>query len=178
VDRALLVGVWSLSSLPFSLTASAWLGNLGFFLPFVVVAQSLLIAGFTRHALRSAGRTAIEAQPGWANNIYPAGIILLVIFQLLLGLIGWAGAFQVGAWLQALITIVLTLGLAWATPRLRILNPIRAHWVGSTVSGLSTAYSGLWGIYNIFRRVEGEGGIMWTLLLLALFISFMAQGTP
>jgi hypothetical protein len=186
VDRALLVGVWSLSSLPFSLTASAWLGSLGFFIPFVIVAQSLLMAGFARQALRSGGRTALDSQPGWANKIYPAGIILLVIFQLVLGWVGWEGALQVGAWLQALITTALTLGLVWATPRLRVLNPVRAHWVSPAISGLSTAYSSLWVIYRFLGRVsqtltailEGEGGIMWTLLFLILFISFVIQGTP
>lgn len=185
-DRALLVGVWSLSALPFSLTASAWLGNLGFFVPFVMIAQALLMAGFTRQALRSGARASLDSQPGWANKIYPAGIILLVIFQVLLGFIGWDGALQVGAWLQALITALLTFGLVWATPRLRILNPIRAHWVSPAISGLSSAYGGFWVIYRILRRIgqtiitslEGEGGMMWTLLLIVLFISFMTQGNP
>jgi hypothetical protein len=172
--------------LPFSLTASAWLGNLGFFIPFVIAAQALLMAGFARHALRSAGRTTLDAQPGWANKIYPAGIILLVAFQLLLGLVGWDGARQVGAWLQALLASLLALGLVWATPRFRVLNPIRAHWIGTTTSGISSIYSGLWVIYRILGRIsqsitatlEGEGGIMWTLLFLALFISLLTQGIP
>jgi len=186
VDYALLVGVWSLSSLPFSLTASAWLGNLGFFMPFVAVAQALLMAGFARQALRSAGRIALESQPGWANKIYPAGIILLVFFQLLLGLMGWDGALQVGAWLQALITSLIAFGLIWATPRLRVLNPVRAHWVNATTSGLGTVYGGFWVIYRLLGRIsnaitvtlEGEGGVMWTLLILILFVSFLTQGTP
>ncbi len=186
VNRALLIGVWSLSSLPFSLTASTWLGSLGFFIPFVIVAQSLLMAGFARQALRPGGRTALDSQPGWANKIYPAGIILLVTFQLVLGWVGWDGALQVGAWLQALITTALTLGLVWATPRLRVLNPVRAHWVNPAISGLSTAYSSLWVIYRFLGRIsqtltailEGEGGIMWTLLFLILFVSFVIQGTP
>ncbi len=183
-DRALLAGMWSLSSLPFSLTASAWLGNLGFFVPFVILAQSLLMAGFLRQALRSAGRTSLESQPGWANKIYPAGIILLAVFQLALGFAGWDGALQVGAWLQAIVTAAVTFGLVWATPRLRILNPIRAHWVSPAVSGLSSLYGSWWVVYRLLRRLsqtvinvlEGEGGIMWTLLLLILFISFMTQG--
>jgi hypothetical protein len=186
LNRALLVGVWSLSSLPFSLTASAWLGNLGFFIPFVIVAQALLMAGFVRHALRSAGRESLDAQPGWANKVYPAGIILLIVFQLLLGLFGWDGARQVGAWLEALLTLILTFGLVWATPRFRLLNPIRAHWVGPAASGISTVYSGLWVIYRLLGRIseaitatlEGEGGIIWTLLFLILFISLLTQGTP
>ncbi len=186
LNRTLLIGVWSLSALPFSLTASAWLGSLGFFIPFVIVAQALLMAGFVRHALRSAGRSSLDAQPGWANKIYPAGIILLIIFQLLLGLIGWDGARQIGAWLQALIVALLTFGLVWATPRLRILNPVRAHWVNPAASGLSTVYGSLWVLYRLLGRIsnaitatlEGEGGIMWTLLFLVLFISLLTQGTP
>ena len=185
VNYLLLAGVWSLSSLPFSMTASAWLGNLGVFLPFVVAAQALLIAGFARHALRSTGRPALDAQPGWANRIYPAGIILLVIFQLLLGVLKWNGSFQVGAWLQALITSLAAFGLIWATPRLRILNPVRAHWVNAATYGIGNIYRGFWGIYRSFDKIsnaitvtlEGEGGIMWTILLLVLFISFLTQGT-
>jgi hypothetical protein len=182
----LFVGVWSLSSLPFSPTASAWIGSLGFFTPFVIAAQSLLMAGFVRQGLRVSGQTSLDAQPGWAGKIYPAGIFLLVIFQLLLGLTGWSGAFQIGAWLQALVTTLLAFGLVWATPRLRILNPVRAHWVSSTARGLSNAYGGLWVLYRIVRKIsqivtealEGEGGIMWTLLFLALFVSFLAQEMP
>jgi hypothetical protein len=44
----------------------------------------------------------------------------------------------------------------------------------------------LWILYRALRRIsqtatdalEGEGGIMWTLLFLALFISFLAQEMP
>ncbi len=187
LNRALLVGVWSLSTLPFSLTASAWAGSLGFFLPFVIAAQALLMAGVTRHALRSSGRTALDSQPGWANKVYPAGIILLITFQVLLGFWGWDGARQVGAWLPALLASLLTFGLIWATPRLRILNPVRAHWVSNSAdSGLATFYSGLWIVYRavgnvsqaIITTLEGEGGMMWTLLFLALFILLLTQGIP
>jgi len=184
LNRALLVGAWSLSSLPFSLTASAWLGNLGFFIPFVVAAQALVMAGFIRHALRPGGRDSLDSQESWTRIIYPAGIILLIVLQLLLGWIGWDGARQVGAWLQAIIASLLTLGLVWATPRFRILNPIRAHWVSSTVSRVNSAYSSLWTLYYALTRIsaaiittlEGESGIMWTLLFLILFVSLMTQG--
>lgn len=184
LNRALLVGAWSLSSLPFSLTASAWLGNLGFFIPFVIAAQALLIAGFIRHALRPGGRDSLDSQENWTRTVYPAGIILLIVLQLLLGFVGWDGAMQVGSWLQAIIVSLLTLGLVWATPRFRILNPIRAHWVSSTISRMDNAYQGLWMIYRALARIstaiittlEGESGIMWTLLFLILFVSLMTQG--
>ena len=186
LNRVLLIGAWSLSSLPFSLTASAWLGNLGFFIPFVVVAQALLIAGFIRHALHPGRRDSLDSQENWTNRVYPTGILLLITLQLLLGWIGWDGARQIGAWLQAILASILTVGLVWATPRFRILNPIRAHWVTPTPSGGDSIYSGLWTAYRALGRIsqaitvtlEGEGGIMWTLLFLILFISLLTQGLP
>ena len=81
-------------------------GKLGFFLPFVITAQALTIAGFIRHALRPGERDSFELQPGWAHVVYPAGILLLIMAQFVLGLIGWNGALQVGAWLQALIASI------------------------------------------------------------------------
>lgn len=184
LNRALLLGAWSLSSLPFSLTGGAWLVSLGFFAPFVIVAQALIIAGFIRHALRPGGRDSLDNQPVWMRTVYLAGILLLVALQFLLGWFGWDGARQFGAWLHAVIAAALTAGLVWATPRLRVLNPFRAHWVNSTASRVNGLYQGLWGMYRFFAAVsqtviatlEGDSGMMWTLLLLVLFISFLAQG--
>lgn len=186
LNRAMLIGAWSLSTLPFSLTASAWVNTPGLFTPFIVIAQALIVAGFIRHALRPSGRDTLDSQPDWTRVVYPAGIYLLIIFQLLLGWIGWQGASQIGAWLQAVIAALLTLGLFWATRRFRIFNPVRAHWVTSTASGLNSIYQWLWDVYRSLARMshavtltlEGEGGIMWTLLFLALFVSLIVQGTP
>ncbi|HET7142588.1 MAG TPA: hypothetical protein VFI68_01100, partial [Anaerolineales bacterium] len=186
LNRVMLIGAWSLSSLPFSLTASAWIGRLGFFTPFVVAAQALLIAGFIRNTLRPSGRESLDAGQNWMRTVYPAGIFMLIFFQLLLGLVGWNGARQMGAWLLAIIVSFLTFGLVWATPRLRVLNPVRADWEGPGASSLSNIYQGFWTIYRLFGRLsqsitdtlEGEGGIMWTLLFLILFISLLTQGIP
>ncbi|MBL8100900.1 MAG: hypothetical protein JNM02_00065 [Anaerolineales bacterium] len=186
LNRVMLISVWSLSTLPFSLTASAWLGRLGIFTPFVIATQALTVAGFIRHVVRPPERELLDTQPGWARAVYPTGIFLLIIMQVTLGLIGWNGALQVGAWLQALIASLLTFGLVWATPRFRILNPIRAHWVTSTASRLNGIYQGFWTLYRVLARLsqaiivtlEGEGGIMWTLLFLALFVSILTQGSP
>ncbi|MCE9646186.1 MAG: hypothetical protein K8S20_09330 [Chloroflexi bacterium] len=185
LNRAMLIGAWSMSSLPFSLTASAWVGRLGFFTVFVVVAQALLTAGFIRNALRPTGRDSLDAQQNWMRTVYPAGIFMLIFFQVLLGLAGWNGSSQIGAWLLAVIVSLLTFGVIWATPRFRILNPVRAHWLTPADSGLNTIYQGFWTIYRIFGNIgqtvtdvlEGEGGIMWTLLFIVLFVSLLTQGS-
>jgi hypothetical protein len=187
LNRAILLGAWTLSSLPFSLTAGVWgSSNFRIFTPLFVTAQALLIAGFVRHVTRPGGRDTLEGQPEWTHNVYPAGIVFLLLTQILSGLVGWDGALQIGFWPAGLAVSLLTLGLIWATPRLRLLNPIRAHWVRPASSGLNAAYRGLWSLYNSLGRLsgaitttlEGTSGVMWTLLFLVLFVSLMTQGTP
>ncbi|MCI0552957.1 MAG: hypothetical protein L0287_18555 [Anaerolineae bacterium] len=190
MTRALFIGAWGISSLPFSLSATGWnSGGVTFWLawPFLLVSHAMLIAGFIRHIQRTMTRTGDEDQPIWAKNVYPIGIFLLLMMVILLGLFGWDGTLQFGNWIMGLIASIATIGLLWLIPRLRILNPVRAHWVRPTnASWLEQGYQTLWGVYRQLARLsntftnmlEGESGIMWTLLFLALFISFFTQGTP
>jgi hypothetical protein len=189
LTRALLIGALGISSLPFSLTASGWNSSApGFVLtwPFLIFAHAMLIAGFIRHSQRTTTRLINEDQPIWGKNVYPIGISLLLITTILLGLFGWSGALQLGNWFVGLLATLLTFSLLWLIPRLRILNPVRAHWVRPSISWLDRGYQALWDLYRQLGRVsnmisnvlEGESGIMWTLLFLALFISFFTQGSP
>ena len=193
LTRTLLVGAWGISGLPFSLTATGWnsgivpplLGWLAW--PVLITAHAMLVAGFIRHSLRTTTRVSSEDQPIWAKNVYPIGISLLLLIILLLGIFGWEGTLQFGNWFVAAITSVLIVGLMWLTPRLQILNPVRAHWVRpAQTSWLDWAYRALWYVYRQLGRVsnaistvlEGESGVMWTLLVLVLFVSFFAQRNP
>jgi hypothetical protein len=191
--RALFVGAWGISSLPFSLTATGWnSGASGSWLswlawPLLILAHAMLIAGFLRHSQRTTTRTSNEDQPIWARNVYPIGISLLLGMTVLLGLFGWNGSLQLGNLFVGLPVSLLALGLLSLTPRLRILNPVRAHWVRPVnASWLDRIYQVIWNLYRQLRQLsdgisnvlEGEGGIMWTLLFLVLFISFFAQRKP
>lgn len=184
INRLLLVGVWGLSSLPLSLTATAWNGNTGFAIPFALAAQAAMAAGYIRFALRP-GTESLDESPAWAKAVYPAGLAALLIVQVLLGLFGWEGALQTGNWILALPASLLTLGLFWSTRRFRIFSPARVHWVGSTGSGVNGIYQSLWAVYRglarlsqtINKSLEGEGGIMWTLLFLIFFILIITGGT-
>ncbi len=191
--RGLFLGAWGMSSLPLSLTATGWnSGTSNSWLtwlawPLLAGAHAMLIAGFLRHSQRKVTRLSNEDQPIWAKNVYPIGISLLLGTALLLGLFGWPGTLQLGNWLVAWIVCLLSIGLLSLTPRLRILNPVRAHWVRpANPSWLDWSYEAIWNLYRQFRRViegisnvlEGESGIMWTLLFLALFISFFVKRKP
>ena len=113
--------------------------------------------------------------------------MLLLILIFLLGFFGWEGSLQLGNWFAGGIACLLAVGILWLTPRARILNPVRAHWVRPTnASWLDWAYQGLWGLYHRMGRLsnafigllEGESGIMWTLLFLVLFITVFMKRTP
>jgi hypothetical protein len=190
LERALFISVLAISALPLSLTATGW-DNAGtpfwFAIPFLLTAQAMLIAGLARHIQRSSTRATFDAQPLWARNVYPIGISILLITMIGLSVFGWDGTLQIGSWIAGLSASLLAAGLLWLIPRLRILNPVRAHWVRPTnPSWLEWGYQTLWGGYQQLSRLsnslsnalEGESGIMWTLLFLALFISFFIQRTP
>jgi hypothetical protein len=191
--RALLIGAWGVSALPFSLTATGWRSGtpgtlLGWLaLPPLIAAHAMLVAGFVRHSLRVTTRVSSEDQPIWGKNVYPIGIFLLLLVTVVLGVFGWPGTLQIGNVIVGGIAALLTAVLVWFAPRARILNPVRAHWIRPTnVTWLEWGYGALWNTYRQLGRIsnvisnvlEGESGIMWTLLFLALFISFFAQGSP
>ena len=190
MDKALFIGAWGASSLPFSLTSNGWIDSRpGFWyaIPLLLIAQAFLLAGYIRQIQRSSARTNFDNQPIWARNVYPFGVYVILLTILFLGFFGWGGSLSIGNWVAGPIASILTFGLLWLTPRLRILNPVRAHWVRPTDPGwLDTIYQAFWSLYrqlgklsNTFSNVlEGESGIMWTLLFLALFISMFIQRTP
>jgi hypothetical protein len=190
LNRMMFLGAWSISSLPFSLTATGWrsaAGNLDLVLPIFIVAQAFLISGFLRHALRPSSRVSLASQPAWARSVYPAGIGLLILVQLTLGFWGWDGALQIGILPASVAAALLTAGLLWAIPRFAILNPVPAHWLRpATVSRLDKglgmvagAYRWLAGVSQTISDIlEGEAGLMWTLLFLILFVVMIVQRNP
>ncbi|RJP46290.1 MAG: hypothetical protein C4583_19125 [Anaerolineaceae bacterium] len=191
----LVIGLWGISSLPFSPTASGWdvSANSSWAIwltwPLLLAAQALLAAGFIRQTLRPAASVPLDAQIAWARNIYPIGIGLPLAVLILLGLFGWDGARLLGTLPAGLVAAALTATLLWLTPRLRWLNPIRAHWIRpqqGESSRLDSFYNTLWNIYRSLGRLsesvsaafEGDGGILWALLFLVLFLSLLAPRIP
>lgn len=190
LKRALWIGIWGISTLPFSITATGWASTAPSFWPawpFLLLAQALLLAGYLRHAMRATSHTNLETLDRAAQYVYPLGISILLVTLFLLGIWGWDGALKIGSFLPSLIGVSLG-GLAvWLAPRLRVLTPVRAHWVRPTAtSWMDWLFRGLWSIYrwvsrlsdSFFKLLEGDGGLMWTLLFLVLIISLLTQRAP
>jgi hypothetical protein len=179
-----------LLALPFTLTASGWLGEFPLpvlFWPLFVVAHIMLVVGYIRHLFR-VGDTTFAELPRWAQAAYPIGLGLLVITALVSGFWGWPGALQMGAWIVALILAILG-GLAvfsvfrfgsFVSPPAPL--PIQSSAPRFVI--LQDALVGLlWRVYRAIGRLftyvanllEGDGGLLWTLLLLVLFVSLLRE---
>jgi len=181
-------GIVGASSLPFT---PSWVGGLLYnysgILLFVVFvfSHSLLILGYVRHLVRHT--PSLESVERWMLLVYPIGLTLLIITH-------WSMAWSQGLAQQPGENI---LSLGWW-------GGVIAFGIGSVFmifrrqrvslpSYLSTAFGGLlsfewvyrllWWLYRNISRVfssishilEGEGGILWSLLMLILLISLVIQ---
>ncbi len=185
LKRLLLMGALGISAVPFTMTAVGWQSSkpvIWVFWPPLIISNAFLIAGYIRHA-RHSSKVSFQYQPIWAQNLYPVGIGLPLTMLLLLSLWGWPGALQPGMWLASLATILVTAGLVWLGPRFKV--PARAHWVRpSRTSGVEGIYRNLEWLFQVAGSLlrafstllEGDGGILWTLVFLVLFISLFAGG--
>lgn len=190
IGRLLAVLGILMLGLPFSLTASGWSGDFPWpvlFWPLFLLSHLLLVAGYVRHLLRS-GESSYTQLPTWAQSAYPLGLGLLGLTALLVSLWGWPGARQTGSWIIAIVLVAVA-GLAglgvW---RFRRFSPAGISLpLGSQTSRLADLFDLLarlfWIIYRLTARLlgtvnnmlEGDGGLLWTLLLLVLFITIFRR---
>jgi hypothetical protein len=182
-----LFGLVGISALPFT---PAWntlaLYSQPFYLSMVLyfIAMVLLMWGFAHHASQ-----LISYQPGverWIKVIYPLGLSLLLIIHVGLG---WLMKPEIGevpifGWiLGPLISLLAVLGFIWQrrggrTPQLVVKS------INSAFS-LSWIYAIINSAYRIFSRVidfitkvlEGEGGLLWVLLWIVLFLAILVIST-
>jgi hypothetical protein len=180
-----LLGLWVVSTLPFSITASSWKtgGSISWlFLIPLCCAQAFLLAGLFRHLIRP-GETSLETQEKWIKVIYPAGLLILALSALILGLWGWAGALTVGLWWLATVVCLVAAGCYFLTRRNLIRIPLEnntVQWI--RIFQIQRPYRMVAIIYNHMRSVvdaitaalEGEGGLLWSLLLLVLIFSVIS----
>jgi hypothetical protein len=190
LSRALWIGMWGIIALPFSITATGWSSATPSFWPvwpFLLIAQALLLAGYLRHAMRGTLRANFETLDRASQYLYLVGIGFPLTILLLLGLWGWDGALKIGNLPIALVGVLLSGIVIWFAPRVRALAPPSAHWVRPTVTSWTDwFFRGLWGLYQLIGRLsnsfstilEGDGGFMWTLLFMVLFITLVVQGIP
>ncbi|MDD5370064.1 MAG: hypothetical protein PHQ40_13345 [Anaerolineaceae bacterium] len=197
-----ILGLWGLSGVPYSPAASGWHGLLiagplpelgGLFF----ISVLLFMLGYARQALRP-GDSLGTMEP-WVRGIYPLGLSVIPVVQVIQVIAGWPGSREPGVWwagviASALLATSLVLRIfqpAWmpiltTSPMVAWVNPLfggllrgfnalfRLEWfyrlIWLALTGLGKVIDGLTAI------LEGDGAVLWALLLLTLVITFL-QGS-
>ena len=192
-----LLGLLGLSALPFTPAAGGWSGVLkgsfNFWELLLLVSHLLLLLGYLRLAIRPGDN--LRNMERWVQVIYPFGLLLMVAAHWMVGTIGWTGSLTLGVWWAAPVTGIGLVGggglwllinraeLSSSGPVNWYLNTARLTGrVVSTVFGLGWLYNLLWAVYRRLEQaiqiltniLEGDGGVLWVFVLLALFASLLS----
>jgi hypothetical protein len=201
----ILLGVFNISTLPFSPTwqgtelyssISSITGNRSLFLLFsfsFILIQSFLLSGFIRHFIRGtllAKEETSQHIEQWVWVLYPIGLVLIVLAHLLIGwyLLPDLQGLPLVAWIIGPLTLFFTafiLLISWRFPQpFPALNRLMKSSFSNKLFSLEWLYNFLWNSYHAIARVialfstilEGDGGILWALVLFALIFVFLQYG--
>jgi hypothetical protein len=195
-----LLGLIGISALPFTLSAGGWDGLLtGKFTlsaVFLLLSHALLLLGFLRYSFEISGTvTGLEKH---ARITYPLGLILIVQTIIIIGLAGWPGVLTAGKWWASLVSLALTglgaglyLKLAAKLPLASVATNLPLYrfwtlllksfqqflslqWLYKALAWLMGQFGALAALLN--RVLDGEGGILWSLVFLAVLITLFLSG--
>ena len=195
-----LLGLLGLCGLPYTLSAGAWEGIIGVKFSFgsliMIISHALLLLGALRFIFEISG--AVTGLEKHARITYPMGLILIVQTIIIIGLAGWPGILTPGLWWASLASLVLTLlgiGLYLKPGRKLPLATVAANlplyrfWTFLFNSfqqflSLQWLYKAVaWGVNQVAalagtasRVLDGDGGILWSLVLLAALITLFLSG--
>jgi hypothetical protein len=195
-----MFGLVAIMGIPFTSAASGWdglaFGTAPGLSPFFIVGLFCLWIGYWRHSFAS--RSTLEGLERWILLVYPLGLILIVLVEFMIGLVGWPGSRTLGMWWVSLPGSVLSafVFVRWTqvrrkrqveeaqdTPRRqhyrdrseRVLNTLtrvlRLQWMYRLMSTLFALCEQL--IKQLTLILEGDGGVLWAILLMTLIISVL-----
>lgn len=190
-----LLGFVCLTGIIFTPLSIGWSGIwISPFLPsnlIFMIGHSLLVGGFLKHTFRQEG-TQVEIDR-WVQIIYPAGLLVLVVSNIIIGFWSIRDFGVQSFWIGP--TVSTGLALFWLVIRswLERGKPIQSLFktIGSRIGTVTAAIIGLrWLyiiiaiIYKIIRQfvlwltslLEGDGGVLWALLVLLLIITLIQPG--
>ena len=186
------LGALAFSGLPFTPGGVGWQGLVVFPINFPDVffwgVHVLLLAGYLRHIFRA--EETLSTLERWIKLVYPLGLGLLAGTTWLVAVLGWTDSRGLDRWWASVVTVLAAAGgwfalrrlqpwwqthperTAWVTvvsrPVLRVLNTLlRLDWLYRLVQSMVRALT---------RILEGEGGVLWVLVLLALLVSLLQSG--
>lgn len=194
-----LLGLLGIAGLPFTPTASGWQGIIGLpfdiYNPLFMLAVLLLLWGFLRHVFQP--RDFLEPMERWVHSVHPAGLLVLIITQWAVLIANWRTIFVPGVWWASVPVALIALvgATVYYFNRERLMTEsYREGWFNVFASRLGGAlavffrlnwlyrfigwlYQGLQGAVHLLTAMfEGDGGILWAMVMLAVLISIITIG--
>ncbi len=192
-----LLALLSFMALPFTPAAQGW--QIATTEPgtriVLILVLFLLAIGYIRHAWRPEPRPAgIE---NWGNLTYSLGLFVLGSSAWVIAFLGLPGGLSIGWWPGGLAILLLTAGSGFLFARgSGLIGSLRQSmtWYATLVSRMGNALNNflrLGWLYKLFAGVfrvvqfflllfegvfEGNGGVLWSLLILALLLTFLGSG--
>jgi hypothetical protein len=179
----LILGLLTLSGLPFTPTSSGMLLYSTPFNPMLflfVLPHALMLVGYLKQATRE--RELLPGVERWVRIIYPWGLSLLLLVQVVISWWGVRPILNEIGLLVAMITFILAALIYWAylrgyrVPHIieNILEPVLSlRWLRRIIQSMYTITGRL--LNGINSVLEGEGGVLWAILLLILLIAYFSQ---
>lgn len=194
--RGLLIlpalGLLTFTGLPFTPAASGWQAAApqGGGVILTIITVGLLSSGYIRHALREG--ESFDGFERWAQTLYILGLFLLIVSSWLAIFLG--KGLTTGRWWAGLIVLVICVASGWGFGFRQVSESQgigRIGWfvqaAGRVGSGIGNFLRFAWlgQVFGWFFRLaqqlillitgvlEGEGGVLWALLLLALLLTLL-----
>jgi hypothetical protein len=132
--------------------------------------------------------------------IYPFGLLFLIASSWFVAVEGFAGSFTIGMWWASVISVACSFSIFFGRKKLFIFDPIadekeaKPRWwllVFHKAAGILAGFFQFETLYSIFSHIyrvvkifiqivtniiEGDAGVLWALLLLALVATLIRLG--
>lgn len=193
----LAIIVLGATGIPFTPAAAGWQGLV--VLPFtlldlfMIAAYALLLIGIVRHGFKPEFTMMVGER--WIQSLYVTGLVILPISYALVGVFGWKGSVTLGNPWASLGAVLLAAAVGMLAFRLkpegRLPGSVNWAWlmirrVGTWLAKLfsfewlfkliGSGYTVLSKLIEGFTRIlEGDGGVLWALVLLALLFSLLRR---
>ena len=194
-----LLGCLGLSGISFTPAASGWAGlvypDFDFFSLILILAHLFLLIGVLRFIIKK--DETFEGFERWVKVVYPAGLLILIISNWITGIFGWPGSFSIGIWWVGWISVFIIVlyflfgirilkdenrkavilnwqNVIFANLGKPLLSILELTWLNKLLSFLFKTLGGL--LQAISSIFEGNGGVLWALLFLALMVSIISSG--
>jgi len=195
----LLMGIFfGISGIPGSPSMSAWngiiQGALFISIPVFMLAAAILFSGYLKFSQITEGD--FSGVDRWVKVVHPSGLGILIVSQWVIFIRNLPGSFTFTYWWCGVTVFILALLIfLWQQQLLPRSVIQKFQWLSNAgKTSIATRLDAIFGmnwliitakvIFNFIQRIldivsgvlEGQGGILWAILLLALLISYFQFG--